>query len=81
MSTAGQMPHAMAASALMLVYVAVMSGHMTSMDGFLLQRQAPQQGHPPRVIRRARGLLLRVSQVLVRERLERIAVVEAIGIR
>jgi hypothetical protein len=30
----------MAASALMLVYIAVMSGHMTSMDGFLVQRQA-----------------------------------------
>jgi hypothetical protein len=32
--------HAMAAAALMLVYLAVMSGHMTSMDGFLVQRQA-----------------------------------------
>jgi len=30
----------MAASALMLVYLAVMSGHMTSVDGFLMQRQA-----------------------------------------
>jgi hypothetical protein len=38
--SSGRRLHAMAASALMLVYVAVMSGHMTSMDGFLMQRQA-----------------------------------------
>jgi hypothetical protein len=31
---------AVAASCLLLVYLAVMSGHMTSMDGFLMQRQA-----------------------------------------
>jgi hypothetical protein len=36
----GRRLHALAASALMLVYLAVMSGHMTSMDGFLVQRQA-----------------------------------------
>jgi 4-amino-4-deoxy-L-arabinose transferase-like glycosyltransferase len=36
----GRRIHAIAASALLLVYLAVMSGHMSSMDGFLIQRQA-----------------------------------------
>lgn len=37
---AGRRVHALAAAALLMVYLAVMSGHMTSMDGFLIQRQA-----------------------------------------